>query len=175
MLYTCMYDIRSNRTCVGKPLVTCLTYIIPCLSSIYIRVTVLNPYLSCFLYICIYSVCLRWFIFEVIKKNSSASVLNSYNFTILIYKGTVFYLRNVCVSNQNICTFEIWLIFRLNDSEPKERRRKLSWGSMPRTLLEACTSGACLGNRSLFMLYPPLHHLKSGIPPPPLGITVNDP
>ena len=99
MLYTCMYDIRSNRTCVGKPLVT---YIIPCLSSIYIRVTVLNPYLSCFLYICIYSVCLRWFIFEVIKKNSSASVLNSYNFTILIYKGTVFYLRNVCVSHRLI-------------------------------------------------------------------------
>ena len=174
MLYTCMYDIRSNRTCAGKPLVT---YIIPCLSSIYIRVTVLNPYLSCFLYICIYSVCLRWFIFEVIKKNSSASVLNSYNFTILIYKGTVFYLRNVCVSNQNICTFEIWPISCLNDSETKERRRKLYWGSMPRTLLEACTLsfGTCLGNRSLFMLDPPLRHLKSGIPPPPLGITVNDP
>ena len=136
-----------------------------------------NPYLSCFLYICIYSVCLRWFIFEVIKKNSSTSVLNSYNFTILIYKGTVFYLRNVCVSNQNICTFEIWPISRLNDSETKERRRKLSWGSMPRTLLEACTLsfGACFGNRSLFMLDPPLRHLKSGIPPPPLGITVNDP
>ena len=130
-----------------------------------------------FVHMYIYSVCLRWFIFEVIKKNSSASVLNSYNFTILIYKGTVFYLRNVCVSNQNICTFEIWPISRLNDSETKERRRKLSWGSMPRTLLEACTLsfGACFGNRSLFMLDPPLRHLKSGIPPPPLGITVNDP
>ena len=46
---------------------------------------------------------------------------------------------------------------------------------MPRTLLEACTFGACLGNRSLFMLNRPLRHLKSGIPPPPLGITVNDP
>ena len=46
---------------------------------------------------------------------------------------------------------------------------------MPPTLLEACTFGACLGNRSLFMLDPPLRHLKSGIPPPPLGITVNDP
>ena len=173
MLYTCMYDIRSNRTCVGKPLIS---YIYNSMSVIYLHSChCFKPYLSCFLYICIYSVCLRWFIFEVIKKNSSASVLNSYNFTILIYKGTVFYLRNVCVSNQNICTFEIWPISRLNDSETKERRRKLSRGSMPRTLLEAWTFGACSGNRSLFMLDPPLRHLKSGIPPTPLGITVNDP
>ena len=48
-------------------------------------------------------------------------------------------------------------------------------GACPQTLLEACTLGARLGNRSLFMLDPRLGHLKSGIPPPALGITVNDP
>ena len=50
-----------------------------------------------FLYVC--SVCLRRFFFQVKKNNSSASILNSHNFTIL---WSVSYLRNVCVSNRNI-------------------------------------------------------------------------
>ena len=41
-------------------------HIIPCLLSIYIRRLFWNPYLSCFLRIC--SVCLRRYIFQVIKK-----------------------------------------------------------------------------------------------------------
>ena len=47
----------------------------------------LNPHLSCF-------------VFQVIEKNnSSASILNSYNFTIL--RG-VFYSRNVCLKAKYI-------------------------------------------------------------------------
>ena len=49
------------------------------------------------------SVCLRRFIFQVMKKKTttpaSPSVLNSYNYSILV---SVFYSRNVCVSNRNI-------------------------------------------------------------------------
>ena len=54
-------------------------HIIPCLLSIQIIGRLfLNPFLSCFLY-----VCLRRFIFQVIKKKLSASVLNSYNLSTL--------------------------------------------------------------------------------------------
>ena len=68
------------------------------LSSIYIRRLFLNPYLSCFLYVC--SVFLRQCIFQVIKKNnSSAYDLNSYNFTIV---KSLFYSRNVCVQKTEI-------------------------------------------------------------------------
>ena len=89
-------------TYVGGALIS-LGYIIPCLSSIKIIGRLfLNPYFSCFLYVC--RVCLRRFIFQVKKKNnnSSASILNSNNFTIL--RG-VFYSRNVCVSNRNTIHF----------------------------------------------------------------------
>ena len=46
----------------------------------------------------VYNVCWRRFIFQVIKTKKSASVLNFHNFTIL---RSVFYSRNVCVSNRN--------------------------------------------------------------------------
>ena len=87
-------------TYVGGVLLS-LSHIIPCLSSIQIIGRLfLNPYLSCFLYVC--RVCLRRFIFQVKKKNSSALILNSNDFTIL--RG-VFYARNVCVSNRNTIHF----------------------------------------------------------------------
>ena len=92
-----MYDIL-NEPMLEARLINFELHIIPCLSSIQIIGRLfLNPYLSCFLYVC--NACFRWFIFQVIKKNSSAaSVLNSYNFTIL---RSVFYSRNVWVSNPN--------------------------------------------------------------------------
>ena len=92
-----MYDIKNEPMLVAR-LINFELHIIPCLSSIQIIGRLfLNPYLSCFLYVC--NACLRWFIFQVIKKNSSAaSVLNSYNFTIL---RSVFYSRNIWVSNRN--------------------------------------------------------------------------
>ena len=53
-------------TYVGGVLLS-LSHIIPCLSSIQIIGRLfLNPYLSCFLYVC--RVCLRRFIFQVEKK-----------------------------------------------------------------------------------------------------------
>ena len=66
---TCM---TSNGTYVGDALLILSHYlhIIPCLSSIQIIDRLfLNPYLSCFLYVC--SVCLCWFIFQVIKKKKT--------------------------------------------------------------------------------------------------------
>ena len=91
--------VLSLLTYVGGALLS-LSHIIPCLSSIQIIGRLfLNPYLSCFVYVC--RVCLRRFIFQVEKKNNS-SILNSNNFTIL--RG-VFYSRNVCVSNRNTIHF----------------------------------------------------------------------
>ena len=71
--------VLSLLTYVGGALLS-LSHIIPCLSSIQIIGRLfLNPYLSCFLYVC--SVCLRRFIFQVKKKNNStASILNANNF-----------------------------------------------------------------------------------------------
>ena len=82
---------------------TCMTFQ---LNLCWWRLIFKSAYLSCFLYVC--SVCLRRFIFQVIwKNNSSASVLNnSDNFTIL---RSVFYSRNVSVSNRNISTFRIFI------------------------------------------------------------------
>ena len=58
--------VLSLLTYVGGALLS-LSHIIPCLSSIQIIGRLfLNPYLSCFLYVC--SVCLRRFIFQVKKK-----------------------------------------------------------------------------------------------------------
>ena len=92
-----MYDILNEPMLVAR-LINFELHIIPCWSSIQIIGRLfLNPYLSCFLYVC--NASLRRFIFQVIKKNnSSSSVLNSYNFTIL---RSVFYSRNVWVSNPN--------------------------------------------------------------------------
>ena len=61
--------VLSLLTYVGGALLS-LSHIIPCLSSIQIIGRLfLNPYLSCFLYVC--SVCLRRFIFQVIKKKTT--------------------------------------------------------------------------------------------------------
>ena len=63
----------------------------------------LNPCLSCFLYLC--SVCLLTPVYfpsdekKTATTPASPSVLNSYNYSILV---SVFYSRNVCVSNRNI-------------------------------------------------------------------------
>ena len=108
----------------------------------------LNPYLSCFLYVC--SVCLRRPIFQVIKKKKKQFICFSFkinsknNFTIL---RSVFYSTNVCVSNRNIyisyihtvayvsfpsclnredqyvVSFSIFLITRSTNWKNRERRR----------------------------------------------------
>ena len=63
-------------------------HLTPCLWSIQIIGRLfLNPYFSCFLYVC--SVCLRRFIFQVKKKKKQFIGLN---FTIL---RSIFYSRNV--------------------------------------------------------------------------------
>ena len=92
--YRCRTYMTSNWTNVGDALLILrhLLHIIPFLSSIQIIGGLfLNSYLSCFLYVC--SVCLSLFLAKWLKNDSSASVFNSYNFTIL---RRVFYLRNVC-------------------------------------------------------------------------------
>ena len=61
-----LYDILTDPMLVRRLNLSHLVHFIPCLSSIYICRLLLNPYLSCFLYVC--SVCLRRFIFQVIKK-----------------------------------------------------------------------------------------------------------
>ena len=64
------------------------------------------------------SVFLRQCIFQVIKKkkNSSAYVLNSYNFAIL---RSLFYSRNVCVKNRNIQLFRERLSEKVHATIPK--------------------------------------------------------
>ena len=58
-----MYDFLTEPMLMAPYFEPLVTYIIPCLSSIYIRRLFFNPYLSYFLYVC--SVCLRRFIFQV--------------------------------------------------------------------------------------------------------------
>ena len=90
---SCMYDILNEPMLVAR-LINFELHIIPCLSSCRLF---WNPYLSCFLYV--WSVCLHRFIFQVKKQFISFSLNNSYNFTIL---RSVFYSRNVRISNRNI-------------------------------------------------------------------------
>ena len=80
---------HSHWTYVGGALTLSQSlHFISCSSSIYIRRLFLNPRLSSFLYVCV-CVWLRRFMFKVIKKKTktktknTASVLNSYNFTML--------------------------------------------------------------------------------------------
>ena len=63
-----MYDILNEPMLVAR-LINFELHIIPCWSSIQIIGRLfLNPYLSCFLYVC--NASLRRFIFQVIKKKT---------------------------------------------------------------------------------------------------------
>ena len=106
------------------------------------------------------------FIFQVIlktKDSSSASVLNSYNFTIL---RSVFYSRNVCVPYRNsihflysyvtYVTFIFLLVFAarisvlfFSDGEHIDSREARFFGSA--TQVKPCRAGLRTGR------YPPLY------------------
>ena len=81
------------------------SHIIPCLWSIQIIGRLfLNSYFSCFLYVC--SVCLRLFIFQVKKKNnSSASILNSYNW--------FYYPKEYILFKKRLCFKPKYYTFRI--------------------------------------------------------------
>ena len=105
MVWTsCWWDLI--RGWINPLWVSGLSHIIPCLSAIQIIGRLfLNPYLSCFLYVC--SVCLRRFIVQFKKKNSSASILNSYNFTIL--RSLIYCIRETFVFQTEIYIFRIFI------------------------------------------------------------------